>query len=166
MLEQYIRDVQNANGYQEIKTPQVVDMSLWQKSGHADKFSDDMFSLSSDSREYAIKPMNCPCHVQVFNQGLKSYRDLPIRLAEFGSCHRNEPSGTLQGIMRVRGFVQDDAHIFCRDDQIHEEVLDFITVLRASIRISALTTSSSNCRRDQRSGSVAMRSGIGQSRRC
>ena len=129
VLEQYIRDVQNANGYQEIKTPQVVDMSLWQKSGHADKFSDDMFSLSSDSREYAIKPMNCPCHVQVFNQGLKSYRDLPIRLAEFGSCHRNEPSGTLQGIMRVRGFVQDDAHIFCRDDQIHEEVLDFITVI-------------------------------------
>ena len=129
VLEQYIRGVQQANGYQEIKTPQVVDMDLWQKSGHADKFADGMFSLSSDNRDYAIKPMNCPCHVQVFNQGLKSYRDLPIRLAEFGSCHRNEPSGTLQGIMRVRGFVQDDAHIFCRDDQIHEEVMNFITVL-------------------------------------
>ena len=128
-LERYIRQVQNNNGYQEIKTPQLVDMSLWEKSGHADKFGDGMFSVESDSRQYAIKPMNCPCHVQVFNQGLKSYRDLPIRLAEFGSCHRNEPSGTLQGIMRVRGFVQDDAHIFCREDQIQEEVVHFIDVL-------------------------------------
>ncbi len=128
-LERYIRQVQNNNGYQEIKTPQLVDMSLWEKSGHADKFGDGMFSVESDSRQYAIKPMNCPCHVQVFNQGLKSYRELPIRLAEFGSCHRNEPSGTLQGIMRVRGFVQDDAHIFCREDQIQEEVLHFIDVL-------------------------------------
>ncbi|MFL2537053.1 MAG: threonine--tRNA ligase [Candidatus Azotimanducaceae bacterium] len=128
-LERYIRQVQNNNGYQEIKTPQLVDMSLWEKSGHADKFGDGMFSVESDSRQYAIKPMNCPCHVQVFNQGLKSYRELPIRLAEFGSCHRNEPSGTLQGIMRVRGFVQDDAHIFCREDQIQEEVVHFIDVL-------------------------------------
>ena len=131
ILEQYIRDVQNANGYQEIKTPQLVDMSLWEASGHADKFGDDMFSVQTDNRLYAIKPMNCPCHVQVFNQGLKSYRDLPIRLAEFGSCHRNEPSGTLHGIMRVRGFVQDDAHIFCAESQIQAEVSDFIDVLQA-----------------------------------
>ena len=133
-LERYIRDVQNQHGYQEIKTPQLVDMSLWEKSGHADKFGDGMFSVESDSRTYAIKPMNCPCHVQVFNQGLKSYRDLPIRLAEFGACHRNEPSGTLQGIMRVRGFVQDDAHIFCREDQVQKEVTDFIDVLSAVYR--------------------------------
>ena len=131
IIEQYIRDVQNDNGYQEIKTPQLVDMSLWEKSGHADKFGDDMFSVQTDNRLYAIKPMNCPCHVQVFNQGLKSYRELPIRLAEFGSCHRNEPSGTLQGIMRVRGFVQDDAHIFCTEHQIQEEVATFIKVLTA-----------------------------------
>ena len=131
IIEQYIRDVQNDNGYQEIKTPQLVDMSLWEKSGHADKFGDDMFSVQTDNRLYAIKPMNCPCHVQVFNQGLKSYRELPIRLAEFGSCHRNEPSGTLQGIMRVRGFVQDDAHIFCAEHQIQEEVATFIKVLTA-----------------------------------
>jgi threonyl-tRNA synthetase len=131
IIEQYIRDVQNDNGYQEIKTPQLVDMSLWEKSGHAEKFGDDMFSVQTDNRLYAIKPMNCPCHVQVFNQGLKSYRELPIRLAEFGSCHRNEPSGTLQGIMRVRGFVQDDAHIFCAEQQIQEEVATFIQVLTA-----------------------------------
>ena len=129
IIEQYIRDVQNANGYQEIKTPQLVDMSLWEASGHADKFGDDMFSVQTDNRLYAIKPMNCPCHVQVFNQGLKSYKELPIRLAEFGSCHRNEPSGTLQGIMRVRGFVQDDAHIFCAEEQIQDEVATFIDVL-------------------------------------
>jgi len=128
-IEQYIRDVQNANGYQEIKTPQLVDMSLWEASGHADKFGDDMFSVNTDNRLYAIKPMNCPCHVQVYNQGLKSYRELPLRLAEFGSCHRNEPSGTLQGTMRVRGFVQDDAHIFCAEDQVHEEVITFIDIL-------------------------------------
>ena len=131
VIEQYIRDVQNRHGYQEIKTPQLVDMSLWEASGHADKFGDDMFSVQTDNRLYAIKPMNCPCHVQVFNQGLKSYRDLPIRLAEFGSCHRDEPSGTLHGIMRVRGFVQDDAHIFCAESQIQEEVLAFIDVLQA-----------------------------------
>ena len=133
-LERYIREVQVRHGYQEIRTPQLVDMSLWQKSGHADKFGDGMFSVESDNRQYALKPMNCPCHVQVFNQGLKSYRELPIRLAEFGSCHRNEPSGTLQGIMRVRGFVQDDAHIFCREDQIQGEVSEFIDVLSAVYR--------------------------------
>jgi threonyl-tRNA synthetase len=134
IIEAYIRKVQNSHGYQEIKTPQMVDMSLWEKSGHADKFGDDMFSVASENREYAIKPMNCPCHVQVFNQGLKSYRELPIRLSEFGSCHRNEPSGTLQGIMRVRAFVQDDAHIFCREDQIQEEVINFIDLLSAVYR--------------------------------
>ncbi len=128
-IEQYIREVQNANGYQEIKTPQLVDMSLWEQSGHVDKFNDDMFSVTTDNRVYAIKPMNCPCHVQVFNQGLKSYRDLPLRLAEFGACHRDEPSGTLQGIMRVRGFVQDDAHIFCEESQIQDEVVTFIDLL-------------------------------------
>ena len=129
IIEQYIRGVQQANGYLEIKTPQVVDMSLWEKSGHADKFGDDMFSVNADNRMYAIKPMNCPCHVQVFNQGLKSYRDLPIRLAEFGSCHRDEPSGTLQGTMRVRAFVQDDGHIFCSEEEIQEEVINFIDII-------------------------------------
>ncbi len=129
IIEQYIRGVQQANGYLEIKTPQVVDMSLWEKSGHADKFGDDMFSVHADNRVFAIKPMNCPCHVQVFNQGLKSYRDLPIRLAEFGSCHRDEPSGTLQGTMRVRAFVQDDAHIFCSEEKIQEEVINFIDII-------------------------------------
>ena len=128
-IEQYMRQVQRDNGYQEIKTPQVVDLSLWQKSGHADKFGDDMFMLKSEDREFAVKPMNCPCHVQVFNQGLRSYRDLPLRLAEFGSCHRNEASGSLHGIMRVRGFTQDDAHIFCTEAAIQEEVSAFTDLL-------------------------------------
>jgi len=128
-IEQYMRKKQLAHDYNEIKTPQLVDISLWEKSGHADKFGDDMFMLQSDERHFAVKPMNCPCHVQVFNQGLKSYRDLPLRLAEFGSCHRNEPSGSLHGIMRVRGFVQDDAHIFCTEDQIQPEVAEFIDFL-------------------------------------
>ena len=129
VIEQYMRRVQIDSGYQEIKTPQLVDLSLWKKSGHADKFGDEMFTTESESRDYAVKPMNCPCHVQVFNQGLKSYRDLPLRLAEFGSCHRNEPSGTLHGLMRVRGFTQDDAHIFCTEDQVQGEVSQFIDLL-------------------------------------
>ncbi len=129
VIEQYMREVQNSNGYEEIKTPLVVDRSLWERSGHWDKFSDNMFTIESESRDYAVKPMNCPCHVQVFNQGLKSYRDLPMRIAEFGSCHRNEASGTLQGLMRVRGFVQDDAHIFCAENAIQEEVSVFIDLL-------------------------------------
>jgi len=128
-VEQYMREVFRTNGYQEIRTPQVVDRSLWEKSGHWDKFGDMIFTTHSEHRDYAVKPMNCPCHVQVFNQGLKSYRDLPLRLAEFGSCHRNEPSGTLHGIMRVRNFTQDDAHIFCTEDQIQDEVSDFIDLL-------------------------------------
>ncbi|OTG86635.1 threonine--tRNA ligase [Acinetobacter sp. ANC 4558] len=126
VLEQYMRKVQQDHGYLEIKTPQIVDFSLWEKSGHAANYAENMFTTHSESRNYAVKPMNCPCHVQVFNQGLKSYRDLPIRLAEFGSCHRNEPSGSLHGIMRVRGFTQDDAHIFCTTEQIGKEVADFI----------------------------------------
>ena len=128
-LEQYMRAKQIERGYQEIKTPTLVDISLWEKSGHASKFGDDMFTLTNDERTVAVKPMNCPCHVQVFNQGLRSYRDLPLRLAEFGSCHRNEASGALHGIMRVRGFVQDDAHIFTTEDQIQSEVSEFISFL-------------------------------------
>ncbi|MCW8917509.1 MAG: threonine--tRNA ligase [Gammaproteobacteria bacterium] len=128
-VEQYMRGVFRQNGYQEIRTPQVVDRTLWERSGHWDKFGDMMFTTHSENRDYAVKPMNCPCHVQIFNQGLKSYRELPLRLAEFGSCHRNEPSGTLHGIMRVRNFTQDDAHIFCTEDQIQSEVSVFIDLL-------------------------------------
>ena len=127
-LEQYMRRVQVENGYQEIKTPQIVDLSLWKASGHWGHYSDMMFTTESEKRDYAVKPMNCPCHVQVFNQGLKSYRDLPLRLAEFGSCHRNEPSGALHGLMRVRGFTQDDAHIFCTEGQIQSEAEAFIAL--------------------------------------
>ncbi|MDX8405317.1 MAG: threonine--tRNA ligase [Mariprofundus sp.] len=125
-VENEIRSVMRDNGYQEIKTPQVVDRKLWEKSGHWDKFRAEMFTTSTENRDYAIKPMNCPCHIQVYNQALHSYRDLPLRLAEFGSCHRNEPSGTLHGLMRLRNFVQDDAHIFCTEAQIQDEVCDFI----------------------------------------
>jgi threonyl-tRNA synthetase len=128
VLEQYMRQVQRENGYLEVRTPQVVDRILWEKSGHWGNYAENMFTTQSESREYAIKPMNCPCHVQIFNQGLKSYRDLPLRLAEFGSCHRNEPSGALHGIMRVRGFTQDDAHIFCTEGQVSKEAADFINL--------------------------------------
>ena len=134
VIESYLRQVQNASHYQEIRTPQLVDYSLWEKSGHAAKFADEMFTVESDNRLYAIKPMNCPCHIQVFNQGLKSYRDLPLRLAEFGSCHRYEPSGSMHGLMRVRSFVQDDGHIFCTEDQIQSEVADFMDLLFAVYR--------------------------------
>ncbi|MBY6205701.1 threonine--tRNA ligase [Halomonas denitrificans] len=125
MIQDYIRDRLQEADYQEVHTPQIVDLSLWQKSGHWDNFSDNMFITSSEDRTYAVKPMNCPCHVQIFNQGLRSYRDLPLRMAEFGSCHRNEPSGSLHGLMRVRNFVQDDAHIFCTPEQMRDEVLAF-----------------------------------------
>ncbi|WP_020682326.1 threonine--tRNA ligase [Marinobacterium rhizophilum] len=128
-IEQYMRAKQRAHGYQEIKTPQVVERTLWEKSGHWDKFAEEMFTTHSEHRDFAIKPMNCPCHVQVFNQGLRSYREMPLRLAEFGACHRNEPSGALHGIMRVRGFVQDDAHIFCAEGDIQSEVASFIGFL-------------------------------------
>ena len=129
VIQDYIRGMLKQHGYQEIHTPQIIDRSLWERSGHWEKFSDDMFTTDSENRTYAIKPMNCPAHIQVFNQGLKSYRDLPLRLAEFGSCTRNEPSGTLHGLMRVRSFVQDDAHIFCTEDQIMDEVSAFIDLL-------------------------------------
>ena len=128
VLEQYMRKVQRDAGYKEIKTPQVVDRVLWERSGHWEHYAANMFTTESESRDYAVKPMNCPCHIQVFNQGLKSYRELPLRLAEFGSCHRNEPSGSLHGLMRVRGFTQDDAHIFCTDEQVKKEASDFIAL--------------------------------------
>ncbi|HET7634416.1 MAG TPA: threonine--tRNA ligase [Burkholderiales bacterium] len=129
-IEQYLRGVLTAHGYQEVRTPLVMDRSLWERSGHWANFRENMFTTESEKRDYAIKPMNCPGHVQIFNQGIKSYRDLPLRLAEFGSCHRNEPSGALHGLMRVRGFVQDDAHIFCTEAQIEAEVVAFIDLLR------------------------------------
>ncbi|NKB31603.1 MAG: threonine--tRNA ligase [Pseudomonadales bacterium] len=129
VIQDYMQQVQNENKYKEINTPQLVDYSLWEKSGHASKFADEMFSVESENRMYAIKPMNCPCHIQIFNQGLKSYRDLPLRFAEFGSCHRYEPSGSMHGLMRVRSFVQDDGHIFCTEDQIQAEVADFMELL-------------------------------------
>ncbi|PKH01698.1 threonine--tRNA ligase [Psychromonas sp. MB-3u-54] len=121
-LEKYVREQTEAYNYQEVKAPQILDRALWEKSGHWGKYKDNMFCTSSEHRDYAIKPMNCPGHLQIFNQGLKSYRDLPLRMAEFGSCHRNEPSGSLHGLMRVRAFTQDDAHIFCTEEQILDEV--------------------------------------------
>ncbi len=128
-VQNYIRERLRDAGYGEINTPQIVDISLWERSGHATKYLENMFITDSESRQYAIKPMNCPCHVQVYNQGLHSYRDLPIRFAEFGSCHRNEASGALHGLMRVRGFTQDDAHIFCTPDQVQSEASEFIKLL-------------------------------------
>lgn len=126
VLQNYLRERLEQHGYQEIRTPELVDRSLWERSGHWEKFRQDMFTTQSENRDYAVKPMNCPCHVQVYNQGLKSYRDLPIRFSEFGNCHRNEPSGTLHGLMRVRNFVQDDAHIFCSEEALQAEVSDFL----------------------------------------
>ncbi len=128
-IQGYMSRLWAKSGYREVRTPQLVDRSLWEKSGHWEKFHDDMFTTESEKRTFAVKPMNCPCHIQIFNQGLKSYRDLPLRLAEFGSCHRNEQSGALHGLMRVRGFTQDDAHIFCTEDQIQDEVSTFIDLL-------------------------------------
>ncbi|MFA7386664.1 MAG: threonine--tRNA ligase [Thiohalobacteraceae bacterium] len=128
-VEQYMRDKLTANGYEEVRTPQVVDRSLWEKSGHWEFYREAMFTTQSENRDYAVKPMNCPCHVQIFNHGLRSYRDLPLRMAEFGSCHRNEPSGALHGLMRVRGFTQDDAHIFCTEEQMQDEAERFIDLV-------------------------------------
>ncbi len=131
-IEAYVRRRLEEAGYNEVKTPQLVDRSLWEASGHWDKFGENMFTAQSeDERTMALKPMNCPCHVQIFRQGIKSYRDLPLRMAEFGSCHRNEPSGALHGIMRVRAFTQDDAHIFCTEDQITEESVKFCSLLQS-----------------------------------
>jgi threonyl-tRNA synthetase len=128
-IEQYLRGVLASRGYQEVRTPLVMDRVLWERSGHWENYREHMFTTESEKRDYAVKPMNCPGHVQIFNSGLHSYRELPLRLAEFGSCHRNEPSGALHGLMRVRGFTQDDAHIFCTEDQIQEEVAEFIRLL-------------------------------------
>ena len=133
-VEQYMRTLLGQHGYQEIRTPQMLDRGLWERSGHWENFRENMFTTHSELRDFAIKPMNCPGHIQVFNQGLKSYRDLPLRLAEFGSCHRNEPSGALHGIMRVRGFTQDDAHIFCAENQVQAEVTQFIDLLQKVYR--------------------------------
>jgi threonyl-tRNA synthetase len=130
VMQNYLRECL-ANDYQEIRTPQMVDVSLWQQSGHLANFRDEMFLTETENRQYAIKPMNCPCHVQVFNQGLKSYRELPLRLAEFGNCHRCEPSGALHGLLRVRNFVQDDAHIFCTEDQIQTEVVKLLQLVKS-----------------------------------
>ncbi|MFZ9529367.1 MAG: threonine--tRNA ligase [Burkholderiales bacterium] len=129
-IEQYMRGLLTVANYSEVKTPQVMDRVLWERSGHWENYREYMFTTESEKRDYAVKPMNCPGHVQIFNQGVKSYRDLPLRIAEFGSCHRNEPSGALHGLMRVRGFVQDDAHIFCTEDQIQDEAGAFIDLLR------------------------------------
>jgi len=133
-LENYIRNKLRKSGYSEVKTPILVDRILWEKSGHWEKFRENMFTSESEEKTLAIKPMNCPCHVQIFNQGLKSYRDLPLRMAEFGTCHRNESSGSLHGIMRVRGFTQDDAHIFCTEDQINSETVAFCQLLQSVYR--------------------------------
>lgn len=129
-IEQYMRRVYRENGYQEIRCPQILDKTLWEKSGHWEHYKDNMFTTASENRDYAVKPMNCPGHVQVFNAGLRSYRELPVRYGEFGSCHRNEPTGALHGLMRVRGFVQDDGHIFCTEDQIESEVTAFNALVR------------------------------------
>ncbi|MEB2347583.1 MAG: threonine--tRNA ligase [Comamonadaceae bacterium] len=129
-VEQYMRQVYRDNGYQEVKAPQILDKSLWEKTGHWDKYRENMFTTESEKRDYALKPMNCPGHILIFKQGVKSYRDLPLRYGEFGQCHRNEPTGGLHGIMRVRAFTQDDGHIFCTEDQIQDEVLAFTRVLQ------------------------------------
>ncbi|HKY01545.1 MAG TPA: threonine--tRNA ligase, partial [Burkholderiales bacterium] len=133
-VEQYMRRVYQDNGYQEVRCPQVLDRSLWEKSGHWENYKENMFTTHSENRDYAIKPMNCPGHVQIFNKGLRSYRDLPLRYGEFGACHRNEPSGSLHGIMRVRGFTQDDGHIFCTEDQILDECVAFTALLQKVYR--------------------------------
>ncbi|MDR2195024.1 MAG: threonine--tRNA ligase, partial [Gallionellaceae bacterium] len=133
-IESYVRERLRDAGYEEVRTPQVIDLSLWERSGHWGKYAVNMFTTESENRRYAVKPMNCPCHVQIFNTGLHSYRDLPLRMAEFGSCHRNEPSGALHGLMRVRGFTQDDAHIFCTENQLSDEVAAFIDLLYSVYR--------------------------------
>lgn len=164
-IQNYIRQLLREHGYQEVHTPQIVDRSLWEKSGHWDKFADEIFITHSENRDYALKPMNCPCHIQIYNQGLKSYRDLPLRLAEFGSCHRNELSGALHGLMRVRNFVQDDAHIFCTEEQIQPEVsafMDLMFEVYAAFGFDDILIALSTGRKN---ASVAMRSGTKRNRR-
>jgi len=133
-VEQYMRRVYQENGYQEVKAPQILDRSIWEKTGHWDNFRENMFTTESESRHYAIKPMNCPGHLQIYKSDLRSYRDLPLRYGEFGQCHRNEPSGALHGIMRVRGFTQDDGHIFCTEEQILEECVAYTALLQKVYR--------------------------------
>jgi threonyl-tRNA synthetase len=130
MVEQYMRQVYRDNGYLEVKAPQILDKTLWEKTGHWDKYRENMFTTESEKRDYALKPMNCPGHILIFNQGIKSYRDLPLRYGEFGQCHRNEPTGGLHGIMRVRGFTQDDGHIFCTEEQILDECVSYTALLQ------------------------------------
>jgi threonyl-tRNA synthetase len=163
-VEQYMRRLLGENGYCEVKTPMIMDRTLWERSGHWQNYAEHMFTTASENRDYAIKPMNCPGHIQIFNQGLRSYRDLPLRLAEFGSCHRNEPSGALHGIMRVRAFVQDDAHIFCTEAQVLPETAAFIDLLEKIYADSGSPTSSSSCRRARTNASVPMRCGTGRKR--
>ncbi len=138
-VEQYMRKIYQNNGYQEVKCPQIIDRSLWEKSGHWENFKENMFTTSSENRDYAVKPMNCPGHIQIFNSGLHSYRDLPLRYGEFGSCHRNEPSGALHGIMRVRAFTQDDGHIFCTEDQIQSECVTYTALLQKVYAVFGFT---------------------------
>ena len=133
ILEDYMRNRLMEHGYQEVRTPQLVDKILWEKSGHWENFRDNMFVTETENREYAVKPMNCPCHIQIYNQGLRSYRDLPLRLAEFGNCHRCESSGSLHGLMRVRNFVQDDGHIFCTENQIQSEVTELLALVQSGL---------------------------------
>ena len=134
MVEQYMRQVYRDNGYLEVKAPQILDKTLWEKTGHWDKYRENMFTTESEKRDYALKPMNCPGHILIFNQGIKSYRDLPLRYGEFGQCHRNEPTGGLHGIMRVRGFTQDDGHIFCTEEQILDECVSYTALLQKVYR--------------------------------
>ncbi len=164
-VEQYMRDVYRDNGYLEVKAPQILDKSLWEATGHWDKYRENMFTTESEKRDYAVKPMNCPGHILIFKQGIRSYRDLPLRYGEFGQCHRNEPSGSLHGIMRVRGFTQDDGHIFCTEDQILPECVAYTSLLQASTATSASRRSSTRSPRGPSSASAATRAGTRPSRR-
>jgi len=159
-IEQYMRAILDKNGYEEIRTPQVLDKELWERSGHWENFRENMFTTNSDERSFAIKPMNCPGHVQVFNQGLRSYRDLPIRLAEFGSCHRNEASGALHGIMRVRAFTQDDAHIFVLQSKCNLKWLNSLTYLKSYMLILGLMKYWLSFQRGLKKESVQSHNGI------
>ena len=164
-VEQHMRRVYQDNGYQEIRCPMILDRSLWEKSGHWENYKENMFTTESEKHDYAIKPMNCPGHVQVFNSDMRSYRDLPLRYGEFGSCHRNEPSGALHGIMRVRGFVQDDGHIFCTEQQIQEECTAF-NWRSTSTKTLDSRTSRSNLPCARKSALAPMKSGIGPKMPC
>jgi threonyl-tRNA synthetase len=163
-VEQYMRRVYRDNGYQEVKGPQILDKALWEKTGHWDKYRDNMFTTESEKRDYALKPMNCPGHILIFKQGIKSYRDLPLRYGEFGQCHRNEPTGGLHGIMRVRGFTQDDGHIFCTEDQIQPSAWPTRRCCRRSTRTSASPTSSTRWPRARKAHRLRRKLGQGRAR--